>query len=103
MGSAHCPFSRRVRSKAGYFQCKFQVVEANNVKHTAAAHGGGAVEEGSQHQENLCLSGSGGYQEVCVGYSVFRLPPAGLLQRQGQPIQGEVLVMSDYLEKLEVC
>merc|ERR1711936_404561 len=102
MGSAHYPFSRRVKSRAVYLKFKFKVVAANNVKHPAA-HGGGAAEEGGQHQEDLCLPSSGGHQEVCVGYPVFRLPPAGLHQRQGQPVQGEVLVMSDYLENIEIC
>ena len=35
--------------------------------------------------------------EVCVGEPVLGLPPAGLLQREGEPVQGEVLVMPDNL------
>ena len=38
------------------------IISDKHVQHSAAEDGGGAVEEGGQHQENLSVPGCGGYQ-----------------------------------------
>jgi len=60
---------------------------------------GRAAETRGQHQEDLCVSGYWGYQEVHIGERMWRLSHDRLFQRESKSIQGEVLVLSDYMRR----
>ena len=49
-------------------------ISDKNVEHSAAERGGGAAEKRGEHQENLCVTGHRGHQEVCVRARRRRLP-----------------------------
>merc|ERR1712024_5511 len=93
MGSVLCLES------CGYCQYfRYQAETGHNVQRAAAEDGGGAAEKRGRHQEDLRLPSGGGYQEVRVGQAGVGLPAGGLLQRESQPVPGEVLVLPDNLD-----